>query len=90
MVGVKIDKKTVDMGDHAAHGADGTHLSTLEVAPIEADHGYLPFELLRNKSDRQEQWAIGTADLVRSSSARIGKGVEDAFKDLTVRVTVGQ
>ena len=127
-VGVKIDKKTVDLGDHADSlipwdvagegdisslrmsylqgraGADGTHLSTLEVAPslrkrIEADHGHFPFELLLNKSDRQEQWAIGTADLddlrqaawsVRSSSARIGEGVEDAFKDLAVRVTAGQ
>ena len=109
-VGVKIDKKTVDLGDHAVSlipwdvagegdisslrmsylqgraGADGTHLSTLEVAPslrkrIEADHGHLPFELLLL---RQAAWSV------RSSSARIGEGVEDAFKDLAVRVTAGQ
>ena len=113
-VGVKIDKKTVDLGDHAVSlipsdvageddisslrmsylqgragyvlVADGTHLSTLEVAPclrkrIEADHGHLPFELLLL---RQAAWSV------RSSSARIGEGVEDAFKDLAVRVTAGQ
>jgi GTPase SAR1 family protein len=131
-VGVKIDKKTVDLGDHAVSlipsdvageddisslrmsylqgragyvlVADGTRLSTLEVAPslrerIEADHGHWPFELLLNKSDRQEQWAIGKAEVhdllqagwsVRSSSARIGEGGEDAFRDLAVRVAAGQ
>jgi hypothetical protein len=80
--------------------ADGTRPSTLEVAlslrqRVEADYGALPFALLLNKSDLKEQWAIPDAELdslrqsgwwVRSSSARTGEGVEDAFKDLAVRV----
>ena len=58
----------------------------------------LPFELLLNKSDLREQWAIDSAELdelrqagwsVRSSSARTGEGVEDAFRELAVRVTAG-
>jgi GTPase SAR1 family protein len=84
--------------------ADGTRPSTLEVAlslreRVEADCGRLPFVLLLNKSDLQEQWAIGGAQLdelrqegwsVRSSSARTGEGVEDAFRELAVRVTAEQ
>jgi small GTP-binding protein len=131
-VGVKIDKKTVDLGERAVSlilwdvageddisslrmsylkgcagyvlVADGTRPSTLEVAlslreRVEAAHGRLPFELLLNKSDLQEQWAIGSAELedlqqagwsVRASSARTGEGVEDAFRDLAVRVTAQQ
>ena len=55
--------------------------------------------LLLNKSDLQEQWAIGSAELhdlqqkgwsVRSSSARTGEGVEDAFRELAARVTSEQ
>jgi len=62
---------------------------------VEADCGPLPFVLLVNKNDLQEQWAISDAELddlrqkgwwARSSSARTGEGVEDAFKDLAVRV----
>jgi hypothetical protein len=81
--------------------ADGTRRSTLEVAlalreRVEADYGSMPFVLLLNKSDLKEQWAINNAELddlrqrgwwVRASSARTGEGVEDAFKDLAVRVT---
>jgi small GTP-binding protein len=81
--------------------ADGTRRSTLEVAlalreRVEADYGSMPFVLLLNKSDLKEQWAITDAELedlrqrgwwVRASSARTGEGVEDAFKDLAVRVT---
>jgi small GTP-binding protein len=131
-VGVKIDKKTVDLGDRAVSlilwdvageddvsslrmsylkgsagyvlVADGTRPSTLEVAlslreRVEAAHGSLPFVLLLNKSDLQEQWAIGSAELedlrqtgwsVRSSSARTGEGVEEAFRELAVRVTAQQ
>ena len=131
-VGVKIDKKSVDLGDRAVHlilwdvageddvstvrmsylrgcagyvlVADGTRPSTLEVAlslraRVEAECGSLPFVLLLNKSDLQEQWAIGGAELdelrqagwsVRSSSARTGEGVEDAFRELAVRVTAQQ
>jgi small GTP-binding protein len=81
--------------------ADGTRRSTLEVAlslrqRVEADYGSLPFVLLVNKSDLREQWAIDDTELdtlrqrgwwVRPSSARTGEGVEDAFRDLAVRVT---
>ena len=127
-VGVKIDKKTVDLGERAVNlilwdvageddistirmsylrgcagyvlVADGTRPSTLDVAlslreRVEAEHGNLPFVLLLNKSDLQEQWAIHDTELdnlrqagwsVRSSSARTGEGVEDAFRELAVRV----
>ena len=84
--------------------ADGTRPSTLEVAlslreRVEAEHGRLPFVLLLNKNDLQEQWAIGSTELdnlreagwsVRSSSARTGEGVEDAFRELAVRVAAPQ
>jgi small GTP-binding protein len=128
-VGVKIDKKTVELSGRTVNlilwdlageddiaslrmsylrgsagyvlVADGTRPSTLQVAlslrqRVEADYGPLPFALLLNKSDLKEQWAIPDSELedlrqsgwwVRSSSARTGEGVEDAFKDLAVRVT---
>jgi small GTP-binding protein len=131
-VGVKIDKKTVDLGERAVNlilwdvageddistvrmsylrgsagyvlVADGTRPSTLEVAlslreRVDAEYGRLPFVMLLNKSDLQEQWAIGGAELedlrragwsVRSSSARTGDGVEDAFRELAARVTAAQ
>jgi small GTP-binding protein len=128
-VGVKIDKKTVDLGGRAINlilwdvageddistvrmtylrgcagymlVADGTRPSTLDVAlslreRVEADCGRLPFVLLLNKSDLQEQWAIGGDQVdalrqrgwsVRSSSARTGEGVEESFRELAARVT---
>ena len=131
-VGVKIDKKTVDLGDRAVNlilwdvageddistlrmsylrgsagyvlVADGTRPSTLEVAlslreRVEAEHGPLPFVLLLNKNDLQDQWAMDSTELddlrragwsVRSSSARTGVGVEDAFRELAVRVAAPQ
>jgi GTPase SAR1 family protein len=84
--------------------ADGTRSTTLEVAMslrerVEAEHGPLPFVLLLNKSDLQEQWAISSEQIdelrqagwsVRSSSARTGEGVEDAFRELALRVTTPQ
>jgi hypothetical protein len=127
-VGVKIDKKTVELPDRTvtlilwdlageddisslrmsylrgSSGyvlvADGTRPSTLEMAlslrqRVESDYGPLPFVLLLNKNDLQDQWAIDGAELddllrrgwwVRSSSARTGAGVEDAFQDLAARV----
>ena len=80
--------------------ADGTRPATLEVARslrqrVEADYGPLPFALLLNKNDLKDQWAIPDSELnglkdsgwwVRSSSARTGEGVEDAFRDLAVRL----
>ena len=131
-VGVKFDKKTVDLGDRTVNlilwdvageddvstlrmsylrgsagyvlVADGTRPSTLEVAlslrgRVEAELGALPFVLLLNKSDLQDQWAIDSAKMdelrqtgwsVRPSSARTGEGVEDAFTELAARVTAPQ
>jgi small GTP-binding protein len=127
-VGVKIDKKTVTLGDKTVHlilwdlageddmaslrlsymrgsagyvlVADGTRPATLEMAlslrkRVETEHGPLPFALLINKNDLREQWAVTDDDLeklrsdgwwVRSSSARTGEGVDDAFTDLATRV----
>lgn len=127
-VGVKIDKKTVTLGDKTVHlilwdlageddmaslrmsymrgsagyvlVADGTRSATLEVAlalrkRVEAEYGPLPFALLINKNDLREQWTVTDDDLeklrgdgwwVRTSSARTGEGVEDAFADLAARV----
>jgi small GTP-binding protein len=128
-VGVKIDKKTVDLAgkmvnlilwDLAGEDdiaslrmsylrgsagyvlvADGTRRASLDVAlslraRVDADHGALPFVLLLNKNDLTERWAISDADIaglrndgwwVRSSSARTGEGVEEAFTDLAIRIT---
>jgi small GTP-binding protein len=128
-VGVKVDKKTIDLPDKTVNliiwdlageddiqslrmtylrgssgyvlVADGTRHATLDVAlslhqRIQADYGSLPFVLLLNKHDLNEQWTISNAEMtsmqqrgwwVRSSSARTGEGVEDAFKDLAVRVS---
>lgn len=128
-VGVKIDKKTLDLAGRlvslilwdvageddmasfrmtylrGAAGyllvADGTRPPTLDVAlslreRVEAACGPLPFALLVNKNDLTQEWAVSAADLeglrqkgwwVRPSSARTGEGVEDAFKDLAVRVS---
>jgi small GTP-binding protein len=127
-VGVKIDKKTVELSDRVVNlilwdlageddisslrmsylrgaagyvlVADGTRPSTLEVAlslrrRVEAEFGPLPFVLLLNKNDLQEQWAVGDEEVeelrrdgwwVRSTSARTGEGVEDAFGALAERV----
>jgi hypothetical protein len=58
-----------------------------------------PFELLLNKSDLKDQWAIGDDRLeglrqsgwtARLSSARTGEGVEDAFRMLATRLTAEQ
>jgi small GTP-binding protein len=128
-VGVKIDKKTVELGDRSLtmilwdlageddiaslrmsylRGSagyvlvvDGTRPATLDVAlslrgRVESDFGGLPFVLLFNKSDLDEQWAIPDEKLqdfsrngwwVRKTSARTGEGVEDAFRTLAERVT---
>ena len=127
-VGVKIDKKTIELPDRILNlilwdlageddtaslrmsylrgsagyvfVADGTRPSTLEVAlslhrRVETDFGPLPFVLLLNKNDLQEQWGISDEDVeglrangwwVRSTSARTGEGVEDAFRTLADRV----
>lgn len=80
--------------------ADGTRHATLDVAlslrqRVEADYGALPFALLLNKADLKEDWNVDDAEVARLqqdgwwvclSSARTGEGVEDAFKDLAIRV----
>ena len=127
-VGVKIDKKTVELPDRTVNlilwdlageddisslrmsylrgaagyvlVADGTRAATLEVAlslrqRVEADFGPLPFVLLLNKNDLQEGWAIGDEEIenlrqsgwwVRSTSARTGEGVDEAFGTLAERL----
>lgn len=127
-VGVKVDKKTVRLGERSislilwdiageddmsslrtsylrgAAGyllvADGTRPKTLDTAlslrgRIEGEYGKLPFALLLNKNDLKAEWAIDGGDLealrrggwwVRPSSARTGEGVDDAFRDLAVRL----
>ena len=81
--------------------ADGTRPSTLEVAlslkkRVAEDCGPLPFVLLLNKSDLKDDWAITDTALddlrqngvsTRPSSARTGEGVEEAFKELAVRLS---
>jgi small GTP-binding protein len=81
--------------------ADGTRPVTLDVAlslreRVAATHGALPCVLLLNKHDLRDQWAIPDFELVslrnkgwsvRTSSARDGEGVEDAFTELAERVT---
>jgi small GTP-binding protein len=128
-VGVKIDKKTVALGERPVHlilwdlageddlaslrlsylrgasgyvlVADGTRPATIEMAlairqRVEAEYGALPFALLINKHDLQDQWTVSNQDLeelrsdgwwVQPSSARTGEGVEEAFTDLAQRVT---
>ena len=127
-VGVKIDKKTVELPDRTVNlilwdlageddisslrlsylrgaagyvlVADGTRAATLEVAlslrqRVEADFGPLPFVLLLNKNDLREEWAIGDGEIeglrqsswwIRSTSARTGEGVDEAFGTLAERV----
>ena len=127
-VGVKIDKKTVELSNRIVNlilwdlageddisslrmsylrgsagyllVADGTRPSTLEVAlslrqRVEVEFGPLPFVLLLNKNDLREQWAIRDEEVeglrrdgwwVRSTSARTGEGVDDAFGALADRV----
>src|SRR5262249_52890837 len=81
--------------------ADGTRPSTLDVAMslherVEAEHGSIPFTLLIKKHDLVDQWAIADTEVeslrrkgwsVRSTSARSGEGVEDAFTEIAARTT---
>jgi putative ABC transport system substrate-binding protein len=79
----------------AKQHVDSLVITAESIFRVEAEHGNLPFVLLLNKSDLQQQWAIHDTELdnlrragwsVRSSSARTGEGVEDAFRELAVRV----
>jgi small GTP-binding protein len=81
--------------------ADGTRPATLDTAVslrkrVEAELGPVPHVLLVNKSDLTEQWTTPAADLdllreqgwwLRTSSARTGEGVDEAFTDLADRIS---
>jgi small GTP-binding protein len=81
--------------------ADGTRPSTLDVAlslreRVEAELGVIPFTLLINKHDLLDHWAVADAELealrqkgwsVRTTSARSGEGVEDAFTEIAARIS---
>jgi small GTP-binding protein len=81
--------------------ADGTRAETLDTARsiqsrVEAEVGAVPFLLLLNKADLQESWdvsddALATLEsagwgIVRTS-AKTGRGVEEAFQELATRLT---
>ena len=81
--------------------ADGTRPSTLDVAMslrerVEAQFGAIPFTVLVNKHDLLDHWATADTELeslrqrgysVRTTSARSGEGVEDAFTEIADRTT---
>jgi small GTP-binding protein len=127
-VGVKIDKKTVDVGSDAItlllwdvageddsqairmsylRGAagyflvvDGTRAETLDVAGsiqarVTEEIGPLPFLILLNKADLEEDWELSRprapdfeerAVAVLRTSAKTGEGVEEAFQKLAERI----
>lgn len=77
---------------------DGTRSHTLEKAldlreRVEKEVGEIPFILLLNKWDLQEEWEIDESEVndllnnawkVIKSSAKTGLGVEEAFYNLTL------
>jgi small GTP-binding protein len=81
--------------------ADGTRAETLAVARsihsrVEAEIGPVPFLLLLNKADLQESWDISedalatlesTGWTIVRTSAKTGRGVEEAFQELATRLT---
>lgn len=81
--------------------ADGTRPATLDTAVslrkrVEAEIGSVPHVLLVNKSDLTEHWTTPDSDLellrkqgwwLRTSSARTGEGVDEAFTDLADRIS---
>lgn len=127
-VGVKIDKKVVDLGqvsmtmvlwDVAGEDdissirtsylrgsagyllvADGTRPETLEVATsiqerVTREVGAMPFLVLLNKADIEDEWEFPAGALDSRSaagwtlcrtSAKTGTGVEEAFRELAQRM----
>lgn len=79
---------------------DGTRPETLETAAsiqgrISAELGAVPFFVLLNKADLQEDWAIPPERIelleavgwtFRRTSAKTGMGVEETFQELAVRL----
>jgi len=130
-VGVKIDKKTMDMGNQVVdlmlwdlHGEDefqklqlsylrgasgyllvidGTRAATLEGAlnlkeKVDGALGNIPFLLLLNKADLEDQWELDPQKLrelessgwsILKTSAKSGRGVEEAFRTLAIRTMEG-
>jgi small GTP-binding protein len=127
-VGVKIDKKNLNVGEmpvtlilwdiageddvtsirmsylRGASGyflvADGTRGETLDVASsiqtrAAAEVGSVPFVLLLNKADLQNEWDLVAPSVeklqqagwtILRTSAKTGEGVEDAFQVLANRM----
>ena len=79
---------------------DSTRPETLETAAsiqrrISAELGAVPFFVLLNKADLQEDWAIPTERIesleaagwtFRRTSAKTGMGVEETFQELAARL----
>ena len=79
---------------------DGTRPETLDTAEsiqrrIVAELGQVPFFVLLNKSDLQEDWALPSARIealeadgwiFHRTSAKTGIGVEEAFQELAARL----
>jgi small GTP-binding protein len=79
---------------------DGTRPETLETAAsiqgrISAELGAVPFFVLLNKADLQEDWAIpperiesleAAGWMFRRTSAKTGMGVEETFQELAARL----
>lgn len=77
---------------------DGTRESTLDTAlalrkSIEARYGELPFVLLINKADLQDQWEVSDEKInelkksgvnVFITSAKTGDNIEEAFSELAL------
>lgn len=84
--------------------ADGTRAATLDMAEglqrkIAATIGAVPFVLVLNKADLEEDWELDPARiaalrqqgwLVRKSSARTGSGVQEAFAQLAELIMRGK
>ena len=80
--------------------ADGTRPETLGVASgiqarVASEIGPIPFLLLLNKADLQENWDLSgpsaltlekAATAVLRTSAKTGEGVEEAFQELAKRI----
>jgi putative ribosome biogenesis GTPase RsgA len=63
---------------------------------VEAEFGAIPFTVLVNKHDLLDHWAIADTELeslrrkgysIRTTSARSGEGVEDAFTEIAARTS---
>jgi small GTP-binding protein len=81
---------------------DGTRPDTLDTAAsirrrVASEIGDIPFLLLLNKADMQDDWALPPERLEATeaagwhsvrTSARTGQGVEEAFQELATRMVM--